>query len=73
MAKKKGFWETLLGGTSGECSCDMKLTEETPKKKGGCCDMQIVEEDPKKKGGCCDMQIVEEADSEAVDDHKTTE
>ena len=73
MAKKKGFWKNLLGGTSDGCSCDTKLTEEAPKKKGCCCDMQIVEDAPKKKGGCCDMQIVEDVDEEVVADNKTTE
>lgn len=57
MAKKKGFWKTLLGDMSGGCSCDTKLTEEASKKKNG----------------CCDMQIVEDADDEVVADHKTTE
>ena len=60
MAKKKGFWKALFNGISGGCSCGMEVTEEKPKKKGGCCDMQIVEETPKKKGCCCDMQIMEE-------------
>lgn len=52
MDKKKGFFAKLFGGSSGGCSCGMKITEEKPQKTG-CCPTQIVQKPAAEP--CCDQ------------------